>query len=102
MTGGRYSPQAVVGLEFDFLVGDEERLLSRKPTILTIQRLSAADFTTLENPGFRSVQIVWPNNAPEARVTITRVSMDPGAAPAMHICTPRANKYGSLTRATPC
>jgi mannose-6-phosphate isomerase-like protein (cupin superfamily) len=85
VTGGRYSPQAVVSLEFDFLVGDEERLLSRKPAILTIQRLSAADFTTLENPGFRSVQIVWPNNAPEARVTITRVSMDPGAAPAMHM-----------------
>jgi quercetin dioxygenase-like cupin family protein len=52
---------------------------------LTIQRLSAADFTTLHNPGIRSEQIVWPNNAPEAQVTITRVSMEPGAASARHV-----------------
>jgi quercetin dioxygenase-like cupin family protein len=52
---------------------------------LTIQRLSAADFTTLQNSGFRSVQIVWPNNAPEARVTITRVTMEPGASSARHV-----------------
>lgn len=51
---------------------------------MTIQRLSAADFTTLENPGFRSVQIVWPKNAPDARVTITRVTMEPGATSARH------------------
>jgi quercetin dioxygenase-like cupin family protein len=51
---------------------------------VTIQRLSAADFTTLHNPGVRSVQIVWPNNAPDARVTITRVSMEPGATSARH------------------
>jgi quercetin dioxygenase-like cupin family protein len=51
---------------------------------LTIQRLSAADFTILENPGFRSLQIVWPNNAPDARVTITRVTMEPGATSARH------------------
>jgi quercetin dioxygenase-like cupin family protein len=53
--------------------------------ILTIQRPSAADFTTLRNFGVRSVQIVWPNNAPEARVTITRVSMEPGAASPRHM-----------------
>jgi quercetin dioxygenase-like cupin family protein len=52
---------------------------------LTIQRLSAADFTTLQNSGFRSVQIVWPNNAPDARVTITRVTMEPGATSARHV-----------------
>ena len=52
--------------------------------ISTIQRLSAADSTTLENPGARSVQIVWPGNAPEALVTITRVTMEPGAASARH------------------
>lgn len=51
---------------------------------LTIQRLSEADSTTLESPGIRSLQIVWPNNAPEARVTITRVTMEPGAASARH------------------
>ena len=51
---------------------------------MTIQRLSQADSTTLESPGIRSLQIVWPNNAPEARVTITRVTMEPGAASARH------------------
>ena len=52
---------------------------------MTIQRLSAAEFTTLQNSGFRSVQIVWPNNAPDARVTITRVTMEPGATSARHV-----------------
>ena len=52
---------------------------------MTIQRLSAADFTTLLNSGVRSLQIVWPNNAPEARVTITRVTMEPGATSARHV-----------------
>ena len=51
---------------------------------MTIQRLSPADFTTLLNAGVRSVQILWPDNAPEARVTITRVSMEPGATSARH------------------
>ncbi len=51
---------------------------------MTIQRLSEADSTTLENQGVRSLQIVWPNNAPEARVTITRVMMEPGATSARH------------------
>ena len=52
---------------------------------MAIQRLSTADFTTLLNPGFRSVQIVWPSNAPEALVTITRVTMEPGASSARHL-----------------
>ena len=52
---------------------------------MTIHRLSAADFTTLENPGFRSLQIVWPKNAPDARVTITRVTIEPGATSARHV-----------------
>lgn len=52
---------------------------------MAIQRLSPADFTTLLNPGFRSVQIVWPSNAPEALVTITRVTMEPGASSARHL-----------------
>jgi quercetin dioxygenase-like cupin family protein len=46
---------------------------------MSIQRLSAVDFTTLQNPGIRSVQIVWAKNAPEALVTITRVTMEPGS-----------------------
>ena len=52
---------------------------------MAIQRLSPADFATLLNPGFRSVQIVWPSNAPEALVTITRVTMEPGANSARHL-----------------
>jgi quercetin dioxygenase-like cupin family protein len=52
---------------------------------VSIQHLSAADFTTLANPGVRSLQIVWPGNAPDARVTITRVTMEPGAASARHL-----------------
>jgi quercetin dioxygenase-like cupin family protein len=52
---------------------------------LTIQRLTAADFTTLQNSGVQSLQIVWPNNAPEARVTITRVSVEPGTTSARHV-----------------
>src|SRR5271155_5956913 len=51
---------------------------------MSIQRLSTVDFAMLENPGFRSVQIVWPNNAPEALVTITRVTMEPGSISARH------------------
>jgi quercetin dioxygenase-like cupin family protein len=49
-----------------------------------IQRLSAVDLAVLENPGVRSVQIVWPKNSPEALVTITRVTMEPGCVSARH------------------
>ena len=51
---------------------------------MSIQRLSAVDFAALENPGVRSVQIVWPKNSPEALVTITRVTMEPGSISARH------------------
>ena len=51
---------------------------------MSIQRLSTVDFATLENPGVRSVQIVSPRNAPEALVTITRVTMEPGSISARH------------------
>jgi quercetin dioxygenase-like cupin family protein len=51
---------------------------------MSIQRLSAVDFSTLENLGFRSEKIVWPKNAPEALVTITRVTMEPGSISARH------------------
>jgi len=51
---------------------------------MAIQRLTAADSAVLENPGVRSQQIVWPGNAPDARVTITRVTMEPGAVSARH------------------
>jgi quercetin dioxygenase-like cupin family protein len=51
---------------------------------MTIQRLTANDFTVLENPGVISVQIVWGENAPDARATITRVTMQSGAVSPRH------------------
>ncbi len=52
---------------------------------MSVQRLAPVDFTTLENPGIQSVQIVWSKNAPEALVTITRVTMEPGSISARHL-----------------
>jgi quercetin dioxygenase-like cupin family protein len=49
-----------------------------------MQRLSPAAFTVLAQPGIQSEQIVWPQNAPDARVTITRVTMEPGATSQRH------------------
>jgi quercetin dioxygenase-like cupin family protein len=49
-----------------------------------VQRLTPADFAVLTNPGITSVQVMWPGNAPEARVTITRVTMEPGAVSRRH------------------
>src|SRR5215217_214204 len=49
-----------------------------------MQRLSPADFTVLTKPGITSDQIVWPQNAPDALVTITRVTMEPGATSSRH------------------
>ncbi len=51
---------------------------------MAIQRLSAKDVTVLTNPGKRSEQLVWHRNAPDARVTITRVTMQPGAVSTRH------------------
>lgn len=51
---------------------------------MTVQRLTANDFDVLENPGVTSVQIVWGENAPDSKVTITRVTMMPGAESPRH------------------
>ena len=51
---------------------------------MRLQRLTASDFTTLQNLGVRSQQLVWPRNAPEARITTTRVTMQPGATTPRH------------------
>jgi hypothetical protein len=42
---------------------------------MSIQRLLAQDFSTLENAGVRSPQIVWPGNALEALVAITQATI---------------------------
>jgi mannose-6-phosphate isomerase-like protein (cupin superfamily) len=52
---------------------------------MPIQRLSARDVTVLKNPGKRSEQLVWHRNAPEASMTITRVTMQPGAVSTLHV-----------------
>lgn len=51
---------------------------------MPVQRLSSADFESLSNPGVTSLQIMWRANAPDARVTITRVTMEPGAVSQRH------------------
>ncbi|MBV8867853.1 MAG: cupin domain-containing protein [Acetobacteraceae bacterium] len=51
---------------------------------MAIQQLRIDEAIVLRSPGKWSAQIVWPGNAPDARVTITRVSMEPGAVSARH------------------
>src|SRR5690349_21756009 len=51
---------------------------------MPIQRLSTRDVTVLKNPGKRSEQLVWHRNAPDAAMTITRVTMQPGAISTLH------------------
>jgi quercetin dioxygenase-like cupin family protein len=43
-----------------------------------------SDYTPLRNPGVTSLQIVSPHNSESARVTITRVTMEPGATQPRH------------------
>jgi mannose-6-phosphate isomerase-like protein (cupin superfamily) len=49
-----------------------------------IQRLSSRDVPVLKNPGKRSEQLVWHRNAPDAAMTITRVTMESGAVSTLH------------------
>ncbi|GJD52163.1 hypothetical protein OPKNFCMD_4925 [Methylobacterium crusticola] len=51
---------------------------------LPVQILSTEDAVVLRNPGKDSAQIVWPENAPDSHVTITRVTMQPGALSERH------------------
>jgi mannose-6-phosphate isomerase-like protein (cupin superfamily) len=51
---------------------------------MPVQRLSARDVTVLINAGKRSEQLVWHRNALEAAMTITRVTMQPGAVSTLH------------------
>jgi hypothetical protein len=50
---------------------------------MPVQRLSPEDFEMLSSPGITSQQIMWPAYAPDAKVTITRVTMEPGAVSRM-------------------
>ncbi|MFY0614705.1 MAG: cupin domain-containing protein [Hyphomicrobiaceae bacterium] len=51
---------------------------------MAIQRLTSKDFGVLTNPGVTSTQIVWHKNSPAAQVTITRVTVEPGATQDRH------------------
>jgi quercetin dioxygenase-like cupin family protein len=43
-----------------------------------------AQFRTLFNPGVESVQLLSPHNSSASRITITRVTMQPGAGQPRH------------------
>ena len=51
---------------------------------MAIQRLSIRGVSVLKNPGKLSEQLVWPRNAPDSSMTITRVTMEPGAVSTRH------------------
>jgi quercetin dioxygenase-like cupin family protein len=51
---------------------------------MPIQIFAASDFTTLANPGVTSLQLLWPGNSPDAKTTITRVTLAPGATQPPH------------------
>lgn len=47
--------------------------------------MARGDSTVLRRPGMESVQILWPENASDAHMTITRVTMQPGAVSPSHV-----------------
>jgi len=51
---------------------------------VTVQILSTAESIVYRNPGKDSVQLLCPENAPEALATITRVHMLPGTVSGRH------------------
>lgn len=64
-----------------------------------IQRLSLKDAQILEKAGIKSAQIVSVDNAPHALVTITRVTMEPGATSVRH-CHPSSEQIWLIERGT--
>jgi quercetin dioxygenase-like cupin family protein len=52
---------------------------------MPVSILSIDHATVLGNPGKDSAQILWPRNAPDAQITITRVTMAPGAVSERHV-----------------
>ena len=52
---------------------------------MALQRLRFNDCEVLSKTGIQSRQILWPKNAPQAHVTITHVSMEPGAISRPHV-----------------
>ncbi len=46
--------------------------------------LTEAEFKRLSNPGVTSLQLLSPHNSGSARITITRVTVEPGAVQPRH------------------
>ncbi|QXZ98567.1 cupin domain-containing protein [Rhizobium sp. B230/85] len=51
---------------------------------MPVQILSMNKSVVLKNPGKDSAQLLWGENSPEAKVTITKVTMQPGAVSERH------------------
>lgn len=51
---------------------------------MAVQRLRVAECDILTKTGIQSRQLIWSNNSPEAQVTITHVTMVPGAVSKRH------------------
>lgn len=49
-----------------------------------IEVITAADQIRLANPGVTSLQLLWPGNSSAAKVTITRVTIEPGSGQPRH------------------
>ena len=49
-----------------------------------VEVIAAADATVLARASATSRQLVWPGNAPDARVTVTRVTVTPGGEQPRH------------------
>jgi quercetin dioxygenase-like cupin family protein len=49
-----------------------------------VEHLTPEQFVTLTNPGVASVQLVSPHNSSSRRVTLTRVTVAPGATQPRH------------------
>ena len=52
---------------------------------MTVQRLHVADCEVLSNPGIQSRQLLSSSNSPNAQVTITHVTMEPGSLSRRHL-----------------
>ena len=51
---------------------------------MPVEIFTASDLTTLGNAGVTSLQLLWPGNSPDAKATITRVTVVPGASQPRH------------------
>ena len=83
-----YRPEAIVANALACMDAKSIRPLQncaeKERTEMGVQRLTPTDFGLLENPGVKSVQILWAKNSPEAKATITRVTVQPDSGQVRH------------------